>query len=51
MDSNLLQELVDLLKWIKSIGCKWIYTRKRNTDGKVETYKAILVAKGYTQKQ
>ena len=36
---------------IKSIGCKWVYKRKRGIDGKVKTFKARLVAKGYTQKE
>ena len=35
----------------RSIGCKWIYKRKRGIDGKVKTFKARLVAKGYTQKE
>ena len=33
------------------IGCKWIFKRKRCIDGKVETFKARLVEKGYTQKE
>lgn len=36
---------------IKPIECKWIYKRKRGVDGKVETFKAILDAKGYTQRE
>ena len=28
---------------------KWVFKRKRGTDGKLETYKARLVAKGYRQ--
>ena len=51
MYSNQVWELVDLPKGVKPIGCKWIYKRKRCTDGRVETYKARLVAKGYTQKE
>lgn len=33
----------------KSIGCKWIFSIKYNTDGSVNRYKARLVAKGFTQ--
>ena len=36
---------------MKPIGCKWIYKRKRGSDGKVQTFKARLVANGYTQKE
>ena len=35
---------------VKPIGCKWVYKRKKGVDGKVETYKARLVEKGYSQK-
>ena len=50
MKSNKVWELVDLPEGIKPIGCKWVYKRKKNAEGKVETFKARLVAKGYTQK-
>ena len=36
---------------VKAIGCKWIYKKKRGADGKVETFKARLMAKGYTQRE
>ena len=51
MYTNSVWELVDLSDGIKPIGCKCIYKKKRNAEGKVETYKARLVAKGYTQKE
>ncbi|KAI9157593.1 hypothetical protein LWI28_024839 [Acer negundo] len=51
MFDNKVWSLVDLPKGIKPIGCKWVYKRKRGMDGKVETFKARLVVKGYTQKQ
>ncbi|KAL2505491.1 cysteine-rich RLK (RECEPTOR-like protein kinase) 8 [Abeliophyllum distichum] len=51
MYSNQVWELVDVLKGIKPIGCKWVYKRKRGVDGKVETFKARLVAKGFTQRE
>ena len=50
MKSNKVWEFVDLPEGIKPIGCKWVYKRKKNAEGKVETFKARLVAKGYTQK-
>ena len=51
MYSNSLWELVDLPNEVRPIGYKWIYKRKRELDGKVETFKARLVAKGYTQQE
>ena len=48
MDSNQVWELVDPPTNIKPIGCKWVYKRKRGSDGKVETFKARLVTKGFT---
>ena len=49
MKVNDVWTLVDPPKRIKPIGCKWVFKRKRGTDGKVETYKAHLVVKGYRQ--
>ena len=34
----------------KPIGCKWVFKKKTDMDGKVSTYKARLVAKGCSQK-
>ncbi|KAA3477952.1 gag/pol protein [Gossypium australe] len=48
--SNTMWKLVDLPIGIKPIGCNWIY-KKRNAKRKVETHKAKLVGKGYTQKE
>ena len=41
--------MVDPLEGIVPIGCKWIYKRKIGTDENVETFKARLVAKEYSQ--
>src|SRR5262249_38877114 len=51
MHANQVWTLVDPPEGIVPIGCKWVYKRKRGSDGQVETYKVRLVAKGYTQKQ
>ncbi|KAH9656854.1 hypothetical protein KPL70_022837 [Citrus sinensis] len=51
MYSNKVWELVEAPNGVKPIGCKWIYKRKRGVDGKVETFKARLVAEGFTQKE
>ena len=49
MKVNDVWTLIDPPEGVKPIGCKWILKRKRGADGKVETYKACLVAKGYHQ--
>ena len=51
MYSNTVWDLVDLPPNVRPIGCKWIYKRKRGSDGLVEAFKARLVAKGYSQRE
>jgi len=54
MDSliqNHTWELVDVPQGAKPISCKWIFKRKLRPDGTIEKYKAILVAKGFYQKE
>ena len=51
MYSNFVWELVDPSEDVRPIGCKWIFKRKSGIDGKVETFKARIVAKGYTKKK
>ena len=48
MYSNQVWDLVKAPNGIKPVGCKWVYKRKKGVDGKVETFKARQVAKGYT---
>ncbi|WVZ82885.1 hypothetical protein U9M48_030093 [Paspalum notatum var. saurae] len=33
----------------KVVSCKWVFSAKQNPEGKVERYKARLVARGYSQ--
>ena len=52
MDSmyvNQVWNLVDPPEGIKPIGCKWVFKKKIDMDGNVQTYKGRLVAKGYRQ--
>ena len=32
------------------VSCKWVFILKRNTDGKIDRYKARFVARGFSQK-
>nr|GEU56049.1 putative retrotransposon Ty1-copia subclass protein [Tanacetum cinerariifolium] len=43
------RNLVDTTPGLKTVGCKWIFKKKTDMDGKVHTYKARLVVKGYDQ--
>ncbi|GJU11291.1 retrotransposon protein, putative, ty1-copia subclass [Tanacetum coccineum] len=49
MYDNQVWNLVDTTPGFKTAGCKWIFKKKTDMDGKVHTYKARLVVKGYTQ--
>ncbi|XP_072066951.1 uncharacterized protein [Arachis hypogaea] len=49
--SNNTWVLVDLPPGSKPIGCKWVFRRKYNTDGSLQTFKARLVAKGFRQQE
>ncbi|WRX11509.1 Reverse transcriptase [Theobroma cacao] len=51
METNQVWTLVDPPEGIKPIGCKWVFKRKTDVNGKVQTFKARLVAKGYKQRQ
>lgn len=48
---NNTQTTVDLPPESKRIGCKWVFRRKYNTDGLIQSFKARLVAKGFRQKK
>jgi hypothetical protein len=49
LERNKTWELVHLPAGKRVVGCKWIYTVKQNPEGKLERYKARLVARGYSQ--
>ena len=51
MYANQVWTLVDPPEGIILRGCKWIFKRKIGADGKVDTYKVRLVAKGFYQRQ
>ena len=49
--SNNTWVLVDLPTGSKLIGCKWVFRRKDNTNGSIQTFKARLVEKGFKQRE
>ena len=51
MSENKVWTLSDAPEGVKPIGCKWVFKKKTDMEGKVVTYKARLVAKGYRQRQ
>ncbi|KAA0055030.1 retrotransposon protein, putative, Ty1-copia subclass [Cucumis melo var. makuwa] len=48
---NSIWQLVDLPEGVKPIGCKWIYKRKKDSAGKVQTFEARLVATVYLKRR
>ena len=40
MYQNKVWTLVDLPEGVKPIGCKWVFKKKTDMDGKIQTYKA-----------
>lgn len=51
LELNNTWSIVPLPKDKHTIGCRWIYKVKYNSDGSIDKHKARLVAKGYTQQQ
>lgn len=49
--SNQTWVLVDLPQGSQPISSKWVFRRKYNTDGSIQTFKARLVAKGFKQRK
>jgi hypothetical protein len=49
LDKNEAWDIVELPARRKSVGSKWLFKKKFDAQGKVEKYKAQLVAKDYSQ--
>jgi hypothetical protein len=48
MSTNKVWHLVEIPRVAKTVGCKWVYKIKYNYKGKIERFKARLVAKVFT---
>lgn len=48
MKENELWDLVDLPPGSKIVVCKWVFKKKTNMDGKINKFKATLVARLYS---
>jgi hypothetical protein len=49
--SNNTWVLVDLPPGSNTIGCKWVFRRNYRTNRTIQTFKAMLVAKGFKQRE
>ena len=49
LEKNGTWVLTELPQGKRTVGCKWIFTVKYNSDGSINRFKAQLVAKGFTQ--
>ena len=49
MSVNQVWTLVESPEGVKPIGCKWVFKKKTDIHGNVQTYKGRLVAKGFRQ--
>lgn len=50
LQENNVWELTELPEGRQLVGSKWVFKTKTDADGKVERYKARLVAQGFSQK-
>ena len=48
---NDVLEVVPRPKDKSSVSSKWIFKTKHSTDGSIENFKAIFVARGFSQKE
>ena len=49
LEKNGTWVVTELPQGKRTVGCKWIFTIKYNSDGSINRFKARLVAKGFTQ--
>ena len=50
MQEHEVWNLVEIPAEKKAVGCKWVFKIKTDSEGKIERFKARLVAQGFNQK-
>jgi hypothetical protein len=48
---NKVWDLEEIPKGAKTVGCKWVYKTKCDSNGNIERFKARLMAKGFMQRE
>ena len=51
LNANKVWDLEIIPKRVKTVGCKWVYKTKLDSQRNIERYKARLVAKGFMQRE
>jgi hypothetical protein len=51
MSINKVWNLEEIPKGAKTVGCKWVYRTKCDSNGNIERFKARLMAEGFTQRE
>ena len=51
MKTNGVWNLETIPKGAKTVGCKWVYKTKYDSKGNIERFKALLMVKGFMQRE
>ena len=51
MNTNDVWDLETIPKGAKTVGCKWVYKTKYDSQGNIERFKARLMAKGFAKRR
>lgn len=51
MKSRAVWDLVQKPEGVKTVGCRWVYTLKKDNQGNIVNYKSRLVAQGFSQRK